>query len=53
MTRKQKRLLTRIIVAAALFLAGNFIPLPQPSKGGSFAARWITQEAVSAMSEVR
>ena len=25
----------------------------QPSKGGSFAARWITQEAVSAMSEVR
>lgn len=27
--------------------------LPQPSKGGSFAARWITQEAVSAMSEVR
>ena len=27
--------------------------LPQPSKIGSFAARWITQEAVSAMSEVR
>ena len=27
--------------------------LEQQSKGGSFAARWITQEAVSAMSEVR
>ena len=27
--------------------------LLQPSKGGSFAARWIAQEAVSAMSEVR
>ena len=25
----------------------------QPSKGGSFAARWITQEAFSAISEVR
>ena len=25
----------------------------QPSKGGNFAARWITQETVSAMSEVR
>ena len=27
--------------------------LPQPSKGGSFATRWITQDAVSAISEVR
>ena len=26
--------------------------MEQQSKGGSFAARWITQEAVSAMSEV-
>lgn len=29
MTRKQKRLLTRIIVAAVLFLAGNLVPLPE------------------------
>lgn len=36
MTRKQKRLLTRIIVAAALFLAGNFIPLPEWAEMGVF-----------------
>lgn len=36
MTRKQKRLLTRIIVAAALFLAGNFIPLPEWAEMGMF-----------------
>lgn len=36
MTRKQKRLLTRIIVAADLFLAGNFIPLPEWAEMGVF-----------------
>lgn len=36
MTRKQKRLLTRIIVAATLFLAGNFIPLPEWAEMGIF-----------------
>lgn len=36
MTRKQKRLLTRIIVAAALFLAENFIPLPEWAEMGMF-----------------
>ncbi len=36
MTRKQKHLLTRIIVAAALFLAGNFIPLPEWAEMGVF-----------------
>ena len=36
MTRKQTRLLTRIIVAAALFLAGNFIPLPEWAEMGVF-----------------
>lgn len=36
MTRKQKRLLTHIIVAAALFLAGNFIPLPEWAEMGVF-----------------
>lgn len=36
MTRKQKRLLTRIIVATALFLAGNFIPLPEWAEMGVF-----------------
>lgn len=36
MTRKQKRLLTRIIVAATLFLAGNFIPLPEWAEMGVF-----------------
>ena len=29
MTRKQKRLLTRILIAAVLFLLGNLIPLPE------------------------
>ena len=37
MTRKQKRLLTRIIVAAALFLAGNFIPLPEWAEMGGLS----------------
>ena len=36
MTRKQKRLLTRIIVAAALFLAGNLIPMPGWAEMGIF-----------------
>lgn len=36
MTRKQKHLLTRIIVAAALFLAGNLIPLPELAEMGVF-----------------
>lgn len=36
MTRKQKHLLTRIIVAAALFLAGNLIPLPVLAEMGVF-----------------
>ena len=36
MTRKQKRLLTRIIVAAVLFLAGNLIPLPEWAEMGVF-----------------
>lgn len=36
MTRKQKRLLTRIIVAAVLFLAGNLIPLPEWVEMGVF-----------------
>ena len=36
MTRKQKRLLTRIIVAAVLFLCGNLIPLPEWSEMGVF-----------------
>lgn len=36
MTRKQKHLLTRIIVAAALFLAGNLIPLPEWAEMGVF-----------------
>lgn len=36
MTRKQKRLLTRIIVAAALFLCGNLIPLPEWAEMGIF-----------------
>lgn len=36
MTRKQKRLLTRIIVAAVLFLAGNLIPLPEWAEMGIF-----------------
>lgn len=36
MTRKQKRLLTRIIVAAVLFLAGNLVPLPEWAEMGIF-----------------
>ncbi len=36
MTRKQKRLLTRIIVAAVLFLCGNLIPLPEWAEMGVF-----------------
>ncbi len=36
MTRKQKRLLTRIIVAAVLFLCGNLIPLPEWVEMGVF-----------------
>lgn len=36
MTRKQKRLLTRIIVAAVLFLAGNLVPLPEWAEMGVF-----------------
>lgn len=41
MTRKQKRLLTRIIVAAALFLAGNFIPLPEWAEMGVFLICYV------------
>ncbi len=36
MTRKQKRLLTRIIVAAVLFLTGNLVPLPEWAEMGIF-----------------
>ena len=36
MTRKKKRLLTRIIVAAVLFLCGNLIPLPEWAEMGVF-----------------
>ena len=36
MTRKQKRLQTRIIVAAVLFLCGNLIPLPEWAEMGVF-----------------
>lgn len=36
MTRKQKRQLTRIIVAAVLFLCGNLIPLPEWAEMGVF-----------------
>lgn len=38
MTRKQKRLLTRIIVAALLFLAGSLLPLPEYVEIGVFLA---------------
>ena len=36
MTRKQKHLLTRIIVAAVLFFAGSFLQLPEYVKMGVF-----------------
>lgn len=36
MTRKQKRLLTRIIVAAVLFFAGSFLQLPEYVEMGVF-----------------
>lgn len=36
MTRKQKRLLTRILIAAPLFLLGSFLPLPLWGSMGIF-----------------
>ena len=36
MTRKQKHLLTRIIVAAVLFFAGSFLQLPEYVEMGVF-----------------
>ncbi len=36
MTRKQKRLLTRILIAAPLFLLGSFLPLPTWGSMGIF-----------------
>ena len=38
MTRKQKHLLTRIIVAAVLFLAGSLLHLPEYIEMGVFLA---------------
>ncbi|MDO4169928.1 MAG: heavy metal translocating P-type ATPase [Lachnospiraceae bacterium] len=38
MTRKQKRLLARICIAAVLFLAGSLLPLPQYVETGIFLA---------------
>ena len=38
MTRKQKRLLTRILAAAALFFAGILLPLPEYVEMGVFLA---------------
>ena len=44
MTRKQKRLLTRIIVAAVLFLAGNLVPLPEWAEMGIFLICYAVAE---------
>lgn len=41
MTRKQKRLLTRILAAAVLFFAGSLLPLPESVEMGVFLACYV------------
>ena len=41
MTRKQKHLLTRILVAAVLFLAGSLLHLPEYVEMGVFLVCYL------------
>ena len=42
MTKKQKKMLLRILIAAALFLIAKFIPLPAFVSTALYAAAYLT-----------
>ena len=42
MTKKQKKMLCRILAAAALFLAARFLPLPMSVSAALYAAAYLT-----------
>ena len=46
MTRKQKHLLIRIIVAAILFLAGSLLYLPEQAEMGIFLACYVVMVGI-------